>query len=85
MVLQGVAIDTRGDYVTLDVPLEFIPLHVRGGAVLPYQQPANSTLFSRLNTMGLLVALDDDLSATGSLFWDDGESQGIVVVLINNY
>ena len=30
---------------------------------------------SRTNPMGLLVPLDDDFAATGSLFWDDGESQ----------
>ena len=26
--------------------------------------------------MGLIVALDDEDEATGSLFWDDGESIG---------
>ena len=29
---------------------------------------------SRENSMGLIVALDDSFSASGSLFWDDGET-----------
>ncbi len=31
---------------------------------------------SRNNPMGLMVALDDSGSASGDLFWDDGESLG---------
>ena len=33
-------------------------------------------VLSRVLPMGLIVALDDSNSATGSLFWDDGESLG---------
>lgn len=32
---------------------------------------------SRSNPMGLIVALDDDGLAQGSLFWDDGEAIGM--------
>lgn len=28
--------------------------------------------------MGLIVALDDNSQAAGELFWDDGDSRGIV-------
>ena len=35
---------------------------------------------SRLNPMGLIVALDDAGEATGTLFWDDGEELGKVTV-----
>jgi len=31
-------------------------------------------MWSRSNPMGLLVALGDSAQATGTLFWDDGES-----------
>lgn len=34
--------------------------------------------FSRLNPMGLIIALDDNNQASGELFWDDGDSRGIV-------
>ncbi|KAI8495115.1 hypothetical protein Bbelb_271010 [Branchiostoma belcheri] len=66
----------RGQTVTLDAPLNKINVHVRGGTILPTQQPANTTVYSRRNPMGLVVALNDSDSAgaSGSLFWDDGES-----------
>ncbi|OWF38082.1 sucrase-isomaltase, intestinal-like [Mizuhopecten yessoensis] len=55
-----------------------ISLHVRGGSILPMQEPARNTTYSRLNAMKLLVALDrpdeEGGSATGELFWDDGAS-----------
>lgn len=33
---------------------------------------------SRNNPMGLIVALDDKNQAAGELFWDDGDSRGMV-------
>lgn len=38
-------------------------------------------LTSRRNPMGLIIALDDHDSAAGELFWDDGDSRGIVSFL----
>ncbi|CAH1773346.1 unnamed protein product [Owenia fusiformis] len=65
----------RKSWTTLPAPLDFIPLHVRGGYILPTQQPANSTMFSRLNNLGLIVALDDNEEASGDLFWDEGDTK----------
>ncbi|NWH94755.1 MGA protein, partial [Aegithalos caudatus] len=62
----------RGRFQNLSAPLEYINLHIRGGYILPWQRPANTTAFSRKNPMGLTVALDDDLLAEGHLYWDDG-------------
>lgn len=31
--------------------------------------------------MGLIVALDDNEAASGELFWDDGDSRGILLGL----
>ncbi|XP_078695136.1 sucrase-isomaltase, intestinal-like [Branchiostoma floridae x Branchiostoma belcheri] len=64
----------RGQTVTLAAPLNKINVHVRGGTILPTQQPANTTVYSRRNPMGLLVAMDDASAASGTLFWDDGEA-----------
>lgn len=64
----------RGEWVTLDAPLEHINLHVRGGYILPWQEPEQNTFLSRQNYMGYKVALDDDGTAQGWLFWDDGKS-----------
>ncbi|XP_071506103.1 maltase-glucoamylase-like [Diadema antillarum] len=63
-----------GGGVTLAAPSDHINLHWRGGYIIPTQQPDNSTMFSRRNPFGLIVALDDEMMATGNLFWDDGES-----------
>ncbi|NXI17419.1 MGA protein, partial [Irena cyanogastra] len=62
----------RGQFQNLSAPLEHINLHIRGGYILPWQRPANTTAYSRRNPMGLTVALDDDLLAEGHLYWDDG-------------
>ncbi|KAL5004590.1 hypothetical protein ScPMuIL_018046 [Solemya velum] len=70
----GHEIQTTKETVVLDAPLEKINLHIRGGYVLPWQQPANNTVHSRGKPMGLLVALDENHRASGDLFWDDGDS-----------
>uniref|UniRef100_A0A8C7A103 alpha-glucosidase n=1 Tax=Nothoprocta perdicaria TaxID=30464 RepID=A0A8C7A103_NOTPE len=63
-------------YATVDAPLSKIPLFLRGGYILPTQAPATTTTRSRLNPFGLTIALDDQGEASGSLFWDDGDSIG---------
>ena len=58
----------------VEAGLDLIPLHLRGGHILPLQQPGLNTLTSRTNPLELLAALDDDISARGEIFLDDGES-----------
>ncbi|XP_049750058.1 maltase-glucoamylase [Elephas maximus indicus] len=70
----GVDINARGEWKTLPAPLEHINLHVRGGYILPWQEPAQNTHLSRQNFVGFKVALDDQGAAEGCLFWDDGYS-----------
>jgi len=60
--------------VTLDAPLEHINVHVRGGSVLTLQAPGNTTATTKASPYSLLVALDEQDQATGSLYLDDGES-----------
>lgn len=60
--------------VTLSAPLEVINVHVRGGSILPLQQPKYTTGETRNTPYSLLVALDDNAEATGSLYLDDGVS-----------
>ncbi|NWS41511.1 MGA protein, partial [Probosciger aterrimus] len=62
----------RGQFKLLPAPLEHINLHIRGGYILAWQKPANTTFYSRKNPMGLTVALNDTLIAEGQLYWDDG-------------
>jgi maltase-glucoamylase len=61
-------------YATLNAPLNFINLHIRGGYIIPTQKPDKNTSFSRKNPFGLIVALDVNKLANGELFWDDGDS-----------
>jgi len=70
----GEEVGKRKSHVTLDAPLDHIPLHVRGGHIISTQEPANNTVFSRKKPMGVVVALGDGGKAQGALFWDDGES-----------
>lgn len=72
----GSSFDSPGVYRNLSAPLEKINLHVRGGSIIPWQEPSNTTVFSRQKPMGLIVALSQGpgYEAKGNLFWDDGES-----------
>ncbi|XP_017650799.1 probable maltase-glucoamylase 2 [Nannospalax galili] len=66
--------ESKGEWKALKAPLDHINLHVRGGYILPWQEPTINTHFSRQNYMGLTVALDGNEKAEGQMFWDDGQS-----------
>jgi alpha-glucosidase len=65
---------SAGENVTISAPLGHIPVYIRGGSVLPMQEPGYTTYESRRNPWALLVALSSQGSASGSLYIDDGES-----------
>ena len=79
--MQGMEESVRGAYRNLSTPLDAINLHLRGGHIIPWQYPANTTVYSRRNDMGVIVALSDTYEASGSLFWDDGETFGLPLIL----
>lgn len=64
----------RGENVTVEAPLGHIPLYVRGGYILPMQEPEMTTAASRRSPWELLVAMGADGLANGELYLDDGES-----------
>ncbi|KAJ4379014.1 hypothetical protein N0V86_005891 [Didymella sp. IMI 355093] len=64
-----------GQNVTLEAPLEHIPVHVRGGSIIASQTPGNTTKMTRMNPWSILVALDAKQEAKGELYLDDGLSQ----------
>ncbi|CAK8688086.1 unnamed protein product [Clavelina lepadiformis] len=64
----------HGGEETFAAPLGKIPIHVRGGNVIPTQNPASNTVASRKNPFGLIIALDDSDKASGELYWDEGDS-----------
>nr|OQO15523.1 hypothetical protein B0A51_17450 [Rachicladosporium sp. CCFEE 5018] len=59
---------------TIDAPLGHIPVYIRGGAVLPQQEPLMTTAECRNSSWSLIAALDANGAATGQLYIDDGES-----------
>ncbi|ORX78974.1 putative alpha-glucosidase [Basidiobolus meristosporus CBS 931.73] len=60
---------------TLSAPLDGnLPLHIRGGHIIPTQEPAITIAQSRENPFSLLVALDEQGNAEGGLYLDDGQS-----------
>ncbi|KAL8848936.1 MAG: hypothetical protein Q9221_006030 [Calogaya cf. arnoldii] len=67
-------ISTPGANITIDAPLGHIPVYLRGGYIIPTQQPALTTRDARRNPWGLIAALSLEGTATGNLYIDDGES-----------
>ncbi|KAF2155286.1 glycoside hydrolase family 31 protein [Myriangium duriaei CBS 260.36] len=60
---------------TLDAPLTHIPVHIRGGYILPLQEAKMTTTESRNSSWSLIVPLDQNQAATGDIYIDDGASQ----------
>jgi alpha-glucosidase len=71
---QTAVIATSGQNITIDAPLGHIPVYIRGGSVLPIQEPGLTTKASRQNPWGVIAALNMEGSASGVLYVDDGES-----------
>lgn len=72
------AIHSKGQWVTLPAPLDTINVHLRAGHIVPLQGPGLTTTESRKQPMALAVALTGSGEARGELFWDDGESLGVL-------
>jgi alpha-glucosidase len=68
-------IQGTGSYVNLtDVPFTSIPLHIRGGAIVPLRaSSANTTTELRKQDFVLIVATNATNQATGSLYLDEGD------------
>uniref|UniRef100_A0A914W3I0 P-type domain-containing protein n=1 Tax=Plectus sambesii TaxID=2011161 RepID=A0A914W3I0_9BILA len=65
-----------------------IPVHVRGGYILPRQAPATTTTAAKTNPFELLVAIKGVRgagTAQGQLYWDDGEASPSAVDGTYNY
>jgi len=66
----------NGDTVSLeDIDYQTIPIHIRGGAILPLRsQGANTTTELRKQSFQIVVAPGQDGTASGTLYLDDGLS-----------
>ncbi|KAG2393199.1 hypothetical protein C9374_009776 [Naegleria lovaniensis] len=75
---QQVSPGTDG-YADVNAPLDTMPIHIRGGYIIPKQTPGLSTAQQKFNPYNLVVALDSNQKAQGYLFLDDGESIDSIV------
>ncbi|KAK7508001.1 hypothetical protein BaRGS_00000966 [Batillaria attramentaria] len=66
--------ESPGKNVSLEAPLGKINVHLRGGSIIPLLPPAVTTNALRKQPFGLVVASDENMTASGQLYWDDGES-----------
>ncbi|XP_026159866.1 lysosomal alpha-glucosidase isoform X2 [Mastacembelus armatus] len=71
---MGDSVRSKGEELRLHAPLDKINLHLREGSVIPTQAPNMTLWVSSSQPLHLVSALSDDGSASGDLFWDDGES-----------
>lgn len=72
------AVHSKGQWLTLEAPLDTINVHLREGYIIPLQGPSLTTTESRKQPMALAVALTASGEASGELFWDDGESLAVL-------
>ncbi|PYH96809.1 extracellular alpha-glucosidase aglu [Aspergillus ellipticus CBS 707.79] len=69
------AVDAKpGVNTTISAPLGHIPVYVRGGSILPMQEPALTTRDARKTPWALLAALGSNETAAGQVYIDDGQS-----------
>lgn len=69
-------VDGSGSNVKLtDISYTEIPIHIRGGSIIPLRvSSASTTTQLRTKDFELLIAPDSDGFAEGELYLDDGES-----------
>ncbi|KAF2710148.1 glycoside hydrolase family 31 protein [Pleomassaria siparia CBS 279.74] len=68
-------VGTGSSITNSSVPFADIPVHIRGGSIIPARvNSANTTTAVRKEDFELLVATDKDGKASGSLYLDDGDS-----------
>ena len=76
--------DSSGQYFTLDSPLDgTINVLLRSGHIIATQKPKITTVETRVGDFNLIVGLDSDGRANGSLYWDSGD--GLDTLLISEY
>ncbi|XP_077974484.1 lysosomal alpha-glucosidase-like [Styela clava] len=71
---MGKPISSEGEMFMLNAPIDSIPLHIRGGSILPLCDPDIVT--SMAGPLFLIAAADEHGKANGSIFWDDGDTLG---------
>ncbi|XP_046909432.2 lysosomal alpha-glucosidase [Dermatophagoides farinae] len=73
---RKVSFESQGQYITMNDSYDDIDyVFVRGGSIIPTQEPHDNTELMKTKDFLLIVALDNQTSfAKGSLYWDSGDS-----------
>ncbi|RHZ86672.1 hypothetical protein Glove_48g60 [Diversispora epigaea] len=65
----------QGKLIELDAPIEIIPIHIRGGSIIPMHCQVGLQIYEcRKSGIKLQIALDPEGKAKGNLYLDDGET-----------
>ena len=72
--VNSTPLESTGKFLELDAPLDKINTALRGGHIVPVLPPKQTTTQMRKEKFTLIVALDSSNTATGHLYWDDGDS-----------
>lgn len=67
---------TISGWTVVSAPLNKIPIHIRGGSIIPRQTATLTTYETTRSPYELYVALNRSRGASGELFADDGETVG---------
>ncbi|KAK9880761.1 hypothetical protein WA026_013083 [Henosepilachna vigintioctopunctata] len=65
---------SQGAEIKIQTAIDTIPLFLHGGVIIPTQTPASTTEEVRKSKFNLVAALDENGSAKGTFYWDDGVS-----------
>ena len=72
--LSSKPFESTGQFVELDAPIGKINTVLRGGNIVPILPPKQTTTEMRKEKFTLVVALSNSGTASGHLYWDDGDS-----------
>jgi alpha-glucosidase len=79
----GRLMNPEGETVkNVDAGLDHLPIFARAGFVIPIQKPVGKNYIVseiRNSPIGLIIALDADNRAAGSIYLDDGESNILIL------
>lgn len=67
----------KGKYLRMRIPLDRIGVLIRGGQILFTQKPGLNTVQTRKSSFDVVITLNENDEADGSLYYDDGEDYRI--------
>lgn len=70
-------VEVKGETTSVECNENCIIINTVGGTIIPMQTPNTTTYASRQNPIQLLASLDNNYTANGTLFLDDGETDGV--------